>query len=477
MYKKQERIVAMDHNTHSSTGEKIMVIGGTGFGGREHVTTTTFLRSPNVAKVYVVPGNDALFYPRKVDDRIERIPIKLDKKNNVAMLELARIAKDLGVLAFVGPEYPLSQGIVDLFEEEGIPIVGPNQQGAQLEGSKAEAKDIMASLGIPVPHYAHFTDPKEARKYIQRCNYQVVVKADGLAEGKGSIVTGTPDEADDAVYYLMEKTPLPFDGAGKRVVIEERLYGEEFSFFLITDGTTILPMGWGLDYKRVRDHNQGLNTGGMGAYSPYGEREAELTQLVMEQIAEPLIRGCRKRYGIVYKGIMYIGGTFVRKKGTIRPYVFEINVRGGDPEAQVIYPRLKTDLAAISRAVVEGRLADIGPLEWNPNYYVGVCLTSGRIWDEKRRRWLNGYPEGYKSGRVIYGLDTLSPETLVFHNGTRWDEERRAFLTTGGRVLTICCKGETLEEARTNTYREVEKVTFEKCHYRRDIGRRYPGSL
>lgn len=466
----------MDSNRRGS-GEKIMVIGGVGFGGREHVTTTTFLRSNNVDKVYVVPGSDALFHPQKMDDRLERLHIKLDKKNNIGMLELARHARDAGVLAFVGPEYPLSQGIVDLFEEERIPIVGPNQKASRLETSKAEAKDIMASLNIPIPRYAHFIDPKEARNYIRSCGYQVVVKADGLAEGKGSIVTGTVDEADDAVYHLMERIPAPFHGAGKRVVIEERLYGEEFSFFLITDGKTILPLGWGRDYKPVRDHNQGPNTGGMGAFSPYGEREAELTHMVLQQIAEPLIHGCRERYDMVYKGIMYIGGTFVRKKGVIQPFVFEINVRMGDPEAQVIFPRLKTDLAVISRAVVEGRLADIGPLEWDPHYYVGVCLTSGRIWDQKRRRWLNGYPDSYKSGRVISGLDRLSPDTLVFHNSTQWDEARHTFLTTGGRVLTICCKGATLEEARENTYREVEKVTFEKCHYRRDIGRKYPGSL
>jgi phosphoribosylamine---glycine ligase len=467
----------MSHNKTHGCKETIMLIGGGNFGGREHATTAAFLRSDNVAKVYVVPGNDALCHPEHTDPRIERIATKLDKKDaRQTMRDLADRAKEVHALAFVGPENPLSQGIVDIFIERGIPIIGPTKEASRLEGSKAWAKDVMASLDIPIPRYAYFSDPDQAKEYIQSREYQVVVKASGLAEGRGSIVTGTVKEAIAAVHYLMEErdenNEMRFNGAGSTVVIEERLYGEEFSFFLITDGETILPLGWGRDYKPLRDYNKGPNTGGMGAYSPYGEHEKELTKLVIRRIAEPLIRGCRERYGIVYKGIMYIGGTFVRRNGVINPYVFEINVRMGDPEAQVIFPRLKSDLAYLSRAIVEGRLAEVGPLEWDPRYYLCVCLTSGRIWDEKRRRRLEGYPKGYKSGRPIYGLESLSPETLVFHNGTAWDEQRKCFISTGGRVLSIVGIGETLEEAREKTYQEVQKVTFEACHYRHDIGRK-----
>jgi len=464
--------------------ETIMLIGGGNFGGREEVTLAAFLRSDNVEKVYLVPGNDALFYPYQRDCRIERVYdneeklVKLDKQDaQQTMHDLAAFAEQVGALVFVGPENPLSQGIVDIFEERGIPIVGPSKKAARLEGSKAWAKDVMASLDIPIPRYAYFDDPDKAKDYIEshKRDFQVVVKADGLAEGKGSIVTGTVEKGNEAVFNLMEDPKRKYKEAGRTVVIEERLYGEEFSFFLLTDGETILPLGWGRDYKSVRDFDHGKNTGGMGAFSPYGGHEEELTDLVMRRIVKPLIHGCRERYGIVYKGIMYIGGTFVRKDETINPYVFEINVRMGDPEAQVIYPRLKTDLALLSRAVVEGRLAEMGPLAWDPRYYLCVGLTSGPLRLKvpgKGWRSYPGYPDSYASGRVIQGLETLSPNMLVFHNGTTWDHERECFVTSGGRVLSIVGIGETLEEAREKTYREVQKVTFDGCHYRCDIGRK-----
>lgn len=468
---------------HKASGkETIMLIGGGNFGGREHVTTAAFLRSENVEKVYVVPGNDALFHPHQLDCRIERIldnegkPVKLDKQDaQQTMRDLAAFAEEVGALVFVGPENPLTQGIVDVFTERGVPIIGPTKKAALLEGSKSWAKDVMASLGIPIPRYAYVSDPGQAKDYIRSVehDFQVVVKADGLAEGKGSIVTGTVEEGYQAVYDLMEDPKRKYKEAGKTVVIEERLYGKEFSFFLLTDGETILPLGWGKDYKRAHDGDKGLNTGGMGAYSPYGEDEEELTNLVMRRIAEPLIRGCRERYGIVYKGIMYIGGTFVRRNGVVNPYVFEINVRMGDPEAQVIYPRLQTDFAYLCRAAVEGRLAAIGSLTWDPHYYFCVCLTSGRLRLKvpgKGWRIYPGYPKGYTPGREIEGLETLSSDTLAFHNGTVWDMEQQCFKSSGGRVLSIVGIGDTLEAAREKTYREVPKVTFDGCYYRHDIG-------
>jgi phosphoribosylamine---glycine ligase len=458
----------MQQSIRRGNGEKIMIIGGGGFGGREHAATAAFLRSDTVSKVYVVPGSDALFFPKKVDERLERLPIRLEKKTNIKQLqELASFAREHDTLVYVGPENPLSHGIVDIFEEEGVSIVGPTQEAARLETSKAEAKDVMQSLGIPVPLYKHFTVFEEAVEYIQSCKYQVVVKADGLAEGKGSIVTDDYKSAIKALEYLMKDRA--FGEAGDRVVIERRIYGPEFSFFLITDGRTILPMGWALDYKRARNFDQGLNTGGMGSYSPYSDNEAELTQLVMQEIAKPLIEGCRDRYGIVYKGIMYIGGVLVVERGKIKPYVFEINVRHGDPEAQVIYPRLKTDLAQIYRAVVEGRLSEIGNLEWDSRYHLCVCITSGP-WKDKDGVY-PGYPKRYKPMREIYGLENLSSEAFVFHNGTKWDEQSGCFLSTGGRVLSIVCSGATLEEAREKTYEEAKKVNFEGCYYRSDIGK------
>jgi phosphoribosylamine--glycine ligase len=455
-----------------------MVIGNVGFGGREHAATDAFLRSDDVSRVYAVPGNDGLsFHTHVRNDRLIRIPQKIE--THADMVSLAFHAKDLNVIAFVGPEYPLSHGIVNEFEKAGVAIVGPTQEAAILEGSKAEAKDIMAALKIPIPEYAHFDNPHAAKTYIDDCDYQVVVKADGLAAGKASIVTDDRRGAHDAVNEIMIEKK--YGEAGKRVVVEKRIYGEEFSFFLITDGKTLLPIGWGRDYKAVNDHNKGKNTGGMGAYSPYGSRETELTQLVMTRIAEPLINGCRqgvttangKKYQFTYKGILYIGGTFTIENGKVEPYVFEINVRMGDPEAQVIYPRLRTDLAHICRAVVDGNLSEIASLEWDPSYHLCVCLTSGALPNnilDRHNKPYSGYPENYKPERIIRGLDKLLPETLVFHSGTSWDKKIQLFRTTGGRVLTIGCIGETLEEARVKTYQEVKKVHFEGIHYRTDIG-------
>jgi len=442
----------------------IMIIGS---GGREHATVKAFLKNDKVDRLYVLPGNDGMFNgPQKIDPRLKKIGLRITTKEDIK--ELITIIRKLKIdFVFVGPEKPLSLGIVDIFEKEGIAIVGPSEKAAKLEGSKAWAKDVMRSLEIPIPNYVHFDDPNRALDYVKSVSFPVVVKADGLAAGKGSIVTDTKKQALEAVELIMIKKK--FGEAGKRVVIEKRLDGDEFSFFAFTDGETVLPMAWARDYKPVFDNDQGLNTGGMGAYSPYRKNEQALTDRVMKKIALPLVRGCREKYGFVYKGILYIGGTFLKENGKINPYVFEINVRMGDPEAQVIYPRLKTDLVAISLGIIDGTLDQLGPLDWDANYYLCVCATSGRT--RGKKGWYRGYPGRYAIGREITGLDDLSPETLVFHSGSQWDSKRKQFFTAGGRVLSVVSSDRTLEGARIKAYKEIEKINFEGLHYRKDIGK------
>lgn len=444
------------------TSANVLLIGS---GGREHVGAHALLRSPDIGKLYVAPGNDGMFFGEDRNPRLQRLDIRADTPNDIRTV--VDTAKELKIdLVFVGPEKPLSLGVVDELKREGIPVVGPTRKAAELEGNKAQTKDILKSLGIPIPEYAHFDNPNEAREYIVTREYPVVVKASGLAAGKGSIVTDNQTQAFDAVTSIMIEKK--FGDAGDTVVIEKRLFGEEFSFFAFTDGETILPLAWARDYKQVGDGDTGLNTGGMGGYSPYREGENIFTETVMKRIALPLVHGCREKHGFTYQGILYVGGAFVEENGSMNPYVFEINVRMGDPEAQVIYPRLTTKLFDISMATAEGRLSDIGELEWNPNHHVCICATSGRTRGSKG--WYSGYPGRYATGKPISGLDTLNPETLIFHSGTKYEEERKQFVTDGGRVLSVVSSGTTLEEATNRAYSEIEKIDFPGMHYRRDIG-------
>jgi phosphoribosylamine---glycine ligase len=442
----------------------VLIIGS---GGREHTTTYLFQKSPAVGEIYVAPGNDGIFHGVNTDDdKLHRIDQRVDSEEDIA--KMLKIAKDTKVdLVFVGPEQPLSLGIVDTFEDAGIPIVGPGKEASMLEGSKAWAKDVMSGLGISVPEYRNFDEPEKANTYVKSLDYPVVVKADGLAAGKGSLVTDTKDEAYAAIEQIMVKKQ--FGAAGDRVVIEKRLDGDEFSFFAFTDGKTVLPMAWARDYKRSHDNDEGLNTGGMGSYSPYRDEE-RLTDMVMKEIAKPLITGCREEHGFEYKGILYVGGTFMEEDGEIKPYVFEINVRMGDPEAQVIYPRLRTDIALISDAVANGTLHTIGELEWDPRYHVCICATSGRS-HRKGKGNYPGYPRRYAIGKPITGLDTVDKDTLVFHSGTRWDNKNAEFVTAGGRVLSVVTSGNTLPEARKKAMSEILKIDFTGIHHRKDIGK------
>jgi phosphoribosylamine---glycine ligase len=446
------------------TLKNILLVGS---GGREHATAQTFLKSDAIGSLIVAPGNDGMFYGNHdIDQRLQRLNFRIETEADIIKLACYAHEKHID-LVFVGPENPLSLGITDVFEKEGIAIVGPNRYAAMLEGSKAWAKDVMQDLAIPIPDYAHFDDPEKARQYTLSRDYPVVVKADGLAAGKGSIVTDNHTQAVAAINKIMvEKI---FKSAGDRVVIEKRLYGNEFSFFAFTDGETVLPMAWARDYKPIFDDDVGLNTGGMGGYSPYRESESDLTHLVMQRIAQPLVQGCREKYGITYKGILYIGGTFVKENDNINPYVFEINIRMGDPEAQTIYPRLKTDLVKISMGIVEGNLNQIGPLEWQSNYHVCVCATSGRT--KGNNGWYAGYPARYAIGKEISGLENISPDILVFHSGTTYDPIRKKFITSGGRVISLVGSGGSLSQASENVYQAIGKIKFDGIHYRQDIGR------
>lgn len=428
---------------------KVLVVGS---GGRDHAIAWKFLQSPRVKKVYVAHGNAG-------------IAQMAECVNAQTVEEIASFAEKEKIdLTFIGPEKPLSAGIVDVFRSRGLPIVGPDRRASRLESSKCDTKVLLRELGIPVADFAIFDDPDEAKKYVKSVGYPVVVKADGLAAGKGSIVCSTPEEAEEAVHSIMvEKI---FGEAGNRVDIEKRLYGRELSFFCFTDGETILPMVAAQDYKRAYDGDQGKNTGGMGSYSPHPWLTDELSEHIMNRVARPLIKGINER-GIHYEGVIYFGLMLVEENNSITPYVLEINIRLGDPEAQVILPRLKTDIVDICEAISEHRLKEI-QLDWDPSYYLCLIAVSGRC--KGKKGWYKGYPDRYKIGVPIKGLEDIDPSCLVFHSGTGIGEKGE-FITTGGRVFGIVSRGATLAEAREIAYREMKKVSFEGMYYRSDIGK------
>ena len=429
---------------------KVLVIGS---GGRDHTIAWKFSQSPRVKKVYVAHGNAGI---SQTAECVEARTIE-------EMVEFAN--QERIDLTFVGPESPLSAGIVDLFEEKGLAIVGPSQAASRLESSKCYAKEIMRELGIPVADFEIFDDPDSARDYVRSVGYPVVVKADGLAAGKGSLVCDDVPQAEDAIHLLMEKRI--FGDSGNKVEIERRLYGRELSFFCFTDGKSVLPMVAAQDYKRARDDDEGKNTGGMGSYSPHPWLTEEMTKIIMERVVQPLITGFSEKTGIVYKGVLYAGLMLVEEQDDITPYVLEINIRQGDPEAQVILPRLETDLFEISEAIVQGRLSEITP-KWNPDYQLCLIAVSGRT--KGKKGWYKGYPERYKIGLPIQGLDKIASDCQVFHSGTGFGDEGQ-FITTGGRVLCIVSRGKTLEDARNKAYSEMEKVHFDGIYYRSDIGK------
>mgnify|MGYP000085465093 CR=1 FL=1 len=429
---------------------KVLVIGS---GGRDHSIAWKFARSPRVGKVFVAHGNGG----------IAQTATCVNLKTIEEMADFAE--RERIDLTFVGPEKPLSSGIVDLFESRGLNIIGPNQRASRLESSKCDTKVMLRELGIPVPEFAVFSEPEPARQYVRQVGYPVVVKADGLAAGKGSIVCSTVEEGEKAVHEVMEQRI--FGDAGNRVDIEKRLCGRELSFFCFTDGASIVPMVAAQDYKRARDNDEGKNTGGMGSYSPHPWLDEPLVGTIMKRVAEPLIRGVREKYDFVYRGILYLGLMLVEEGSEIVPYVLEINIRLGDPEAQVILPRLETDLVDICEAILTGRLQDIRPV-WDPRYRLCLIATSGPV--KGKKGWYKGYPDRYRIGVPIDGLDLVDPGCLVFHSGTDQDADGR-WITTGGRVLCIVATGDTLAAAREIAYTEMGKISFEGLYYRSDIGK------
>lgn len=415
----------------------ILVIGG---GAREHSLVWKLRQSPVVGSIYVAPGNAGTGL----------IAENLDV-DATDLQGLARAAKDRDVgLAVVGPEAPLADGIVDLFEGHGIPTFGPTRQAAVIESSKVFAKDLMLKYGIPCARSQAFTSFDEAKDYTISQTPPIVIKADGLAAGKGSIVAASTDDAVSALSEIMDKRV--FGGAGDRVLVEECLEGPEVSLLAITDGKAVVPMVPACDYKRVDDGDQGLNTGGMGAYSPPRFFDDDMIDLVKRTVLEPTVAAMANE-GRPYRGVLY-AGLMITDDG---PKVLEYNARFGDPENQVMMPRLKSDLVEMMLAVIEERLDGV-EVEWGEQACVGVVMASG------------GYPGSYERGFAISGLEAVEEDVMVFHAGTK--VSGGAVVTNGGRVLTVAATGDTIARARERAYQNVSRIRFEGCHYRKDIALR-----
>lgn len=418
---------------------KILMIGS---GGREHALIKKLLESPKCEKLYCAPGNGGI----SRDAEIVNIGV-MDKKGMVDF------AKEKAIdLAFVAPDDPLADGMVDAFNEAGIRAFGPTASAAIIEASKVFSKNLMRKYGIPTAKYEVFSDAKKAIEYITSENVApVVVKADGLALGKGVIIAQSVDEAVKAVKSIMEDKQ--FGDSGNNVVIEEFLTGPEVSVLAFTDGNCVKPMVSSKDHKRAYDNDEGLNTGGMGTISPNPYYTDEIADVCMKTIFNPTIEAMNNE-GRPFKGCLYFG-LMITPDG---PKVIEYNARFGDPEAQVVLPRLKTDLVDICEAVIDEKLSDLD-IEWYDGAAACVVMASG------------GYPVSYKKGIEMFGLndDGGVDDAIVYHAGTKYENGR--FYTNGGRVLGVTAKADTLEEALKKAYIAVDKIKFEGAHFRKDIGR------
>ena len=396
-------------------------------------------QSPKVKETYVAPGNAGT---AKLAHNLEISPTNIEG--------LVKIAREKGIeLVIIGPEAPLADGIVDRFQSIGIPIFGPTKGATQIESSKVFAKELMQKYGIPCARSASFSEYAQAKKYIEQQAPPIVVKADGLAAGKGVTVANSIPQALEALFSMMESKA--FGAAGDKVVIEECLTGKEMSAFAFTDGNAVIPMVLACDYKPVYDGDQGPNTGGMGSYSPPHFMSPTLDKTTKETIMEPAVKAMAQEKR-PYTGVLY-GGLMITNDG---PKVLEFNARFGDPEAQVTLPLLKTDLLDIMLAVINGNLDQIN-VEWSDDACVGVVMASA------------GYPGSYHTGFPIAGLDELDKDILVFHAGTKTGSEVGQVLTNGGRVLTVVATGGTIAEAREKVYTNISRIHFDGCHYRKDI--------
>ncbi|WP_020411497.1 phosphoribosylamine--glycine ligase [Microbulbifer sp. VTAC004] len=419
----------------------VLVIGS---GGREHALAWKAAQNPNVGTVYVAPGNAGTAR----EPKLENIAIGVDN-----FAALADFAEENGVeLTIVGPEAPLVEGVVDFFNARGLAIFGPSKGASQLEGSKAFTKDFLERHKIPTAAYRNFTEVEPAVAYIRERGAPIVVKADGLAAGKGVIVAETEEQAELAVRDMLSGNA--FGEAGCRVVIEEFLQGEEASFIVMVDGENILPMATSQDHKRVGDGDTGPNTGGMGAYSPAPVVTDTIYQRIMQEVIEPTVKGLASE-GTPYTGFLY-AGLMIDSDGT--PKVIEYNCRFGDPETQPIMIRLKSDLVDLCMAALDNKL-DTVTAEWDPRPALGVVLAA------------HGYPGSYRKGDAISGLDKAdSDNAKVFHAGTALDGER--VVTNGGRVLCATALGDTVAEAQENAYESARTIYWDGVFFRKDIGYR-----
>jgi len=416
---------------------KVLVIGG---GGREHTLAWKIAQSPRVSAVYCAPGNPGM------KNLATSVNIAIDD-----LKALAAFAEKNNIdLTVVGPEAPLVAGIVDEFEKRGLNIFGPSKAAAQLEGSKVFSKNLMKKHKIPTAKYSVFEKPQDAIDYINSINVPLVVKAEGLAAGKGVIIAYDRDAAKAAVKSMM--IDRAFGNSGNRVIIEEFLQGPEVTVLSFCDGKVAVPMVSSRDHKRVYDDNKGPNTGGMGAVSPAPAYNAELARVVEETIIQRTVDAMAKE-GMPFKGILYTG-LMLTKEG---PKVLEYNCRFGDPEAQVVIPRLKTDLVDIMSAVINGSLDDV-KIEWKKETAVCVVMASG------------GYPGHYETGKIITGLDDAEKMgSIVFHAGTT--ENNNKIVTAGGRVLGVTALGKDIQNAGQRAYEAVSKIHFDGMYYRNDIGK------
>lgn len=421
---------------------KILVIGS---GGREHAIVWKISQSSKITKIFCAPGNPG------IAEIAECVNIKADDVNGLKAFAI----KEGIDLTVVGPEQPLTIGIVDEFESSGLKIFGPTKKAAEIEGSKAFSKDLMQKYNIPTAGYKVFDNADEAKNYAEKHHPPVVVKADGLAAGKGVFICTTMDEAFLAIDIIMNQKA--FGDAGNRVVIEEFLTGEEASFLTFTDGETVMPMASSQDHKQVYDNDEGPNTGGMGAYSPAPIITPSMQKKVMNEVMIPVVQGMKSE-GRRFKGVLY-AGLMITKNG---PKVLEFNARFGDPETQPILMRFKTDIVDVFLAVIENRLKDI-KLEWDKRSAVCVVMAS------------EGYPGDYEKGKVITGLDDVKDmkDVVVFHAGT--SIKNGEIVTNGGRVLGVTAIGTGIKRAIKNAYTSVEKINWDGVHYRKDIGAKAVG--
>jgi len=421
--------------------KRILVVGS---GGREHALGWKLNQSPNVEKILYAPGNGGTENNRSIK------PTDIDG--------LLKLAKDENCFTVVGPEVPLGEGIVDRFQEKELPIFGPDKQASQLELSKVFSKKFMQNHGIPTANFRVFQNPDDALEYIKSKELPMVIKADGLAAGKGAIICRTLDEARIAIDRVMIKQE--FGSAGNRVIVEDFLHGFEVSFIGITDGINFIPFATSQDHKQVYDGDLGANTGGMGAYSPVPMVSEELYEMILNKIMKKTVNGMRQEgrviKGVLYAGIMICNGI---------PYVLEFNCRFGDPETQPQLFRMKSDLVPYLEASAEGNLQSLDPIKWEGGSAVCVVMASG------------GYPNAYERGKVIHGLNDVMKmkDIMVFHAGT--EKQGESIVTSGGRVLGITALGRDTQDAVERVYKALKLIRFEGAHHRKDIGNQALGYL